>query len=120
MMMTSRMTLTLILAASVGLAACGGKTREEKRMRFDGIAFRTSAKAINKRETLADFRIEVRDALQSQRGALAAADHQAKRYCIVNFGTSRFDWTNIALDAEGNYNIQLDKGDAVYTGRCES
>ncbi len=89
-------------------------------MRFDGIAFRTSVKAINKKETLANFRVEVRDALRSQRGALAAADHEAKRYCIENYGTSRFDWTNIALDAEGNYKIQLDKSDAIYTGSCES
>ncbi|MDF9302338.1 hypothetical protein P5P81_07250 [Tritonibacter mobilis] len=118
MMINSRFPLSLMLVASLGLVACG-QSRDDKRMRFDGIVFRTSAKPIDKKETLLNFRVEVRDALQSQRGALAAATHEATRYCIQNYGTSRFDWTNIIPDSEGSYQIQLDDRDAIFTGRCK-
>ncbi len=112
-------SLTLILATGLGLSACG-KLNEDKRPRFDGVPFRVSAKAIDKRETLANFRVVVVEATRSQAGALLAADHEAKRYCIENYGTSRFNWTNVTLGADGSYSLPLDKGDGVFTGTCRT
>jgi len=115
--MTVRFTLSLMAAASFGLVACG-KLNEDRRPKYDGVPFRVSAKAINKRETLADFRVQVADAPRSPAGALEAAQHEATRYCITNYGTSRFDWTNIAVDGDGGYALQLDRGDGLFTGTC--
>ncbi|KUP93833.1 hypothetical protein [Tritonibacter horizontis] len=110
--------VTLIAALGLGLVSCG-KLNEDKYPRFDGVPFRVSAKAINKRETLADFRVEVADATRSQSGAYAAADHAAKSYCIENYGTSKFDWTNITVGPDGSYGLHLDNGAGVFTGTCK-
>ncbi|WP_255731499.1 hypothetical protein [Phaeobacter sp. B1627] len=118
MKMHAGFTLSLIVAAGLGLTACGS-LKEDRRPKFNGVPFKATVKAIDKRATLADFRVEVGDATRSQLGALQAADHEAKRYCIENFGTSRFDWTNITVDAEGAYSLQLDRGDGIFTGTCK-
>ncbi len=115
--MKVRLFLTFIAATGLGLSACG-KINEDKRPKYDGVPFRVSAKPINKKETLANFRVEVVDATRSQAGALEAARHEATRYCIESYGSSKFDWTNIAVDGDGSYTLQLDKGDGVYQGRC--
>ncbi len=118
MAMRTGFTLSMIVVAGLALTACG-KINESKRERFDGVPFRVSAKAINKKETLANFVVKVVDATKSQRGALEAAHHEATRYCIENYGTSKFDWTNITVGEEGAYALQLDKGDGIFTGTCK-
>lgn len=116
--MQFRFTLCLVMAACVGLTACG-KLTESKRERFDGVPFRVKVKPVNKKQTLADFRVKVSDATRSQAGALAAARHEATRYCIENYGTSKFGWSNISVDDEGGYALQLDGRDGLFIGTCK-
>lgn len=111
-------TLSLIVAAGLSLTACG-KLTESKRPKYDGVPFRVSVKPINKKESRANFIVKVVDATKTPTGALEAAHHEATRYCIETYGSSKFDWTNISVGEEGAYTLQLDKGDGIFTGTCK-
>ncbi|NIZ13686.1 hypothetical protein [Phaeobacter sp. HF9A] len=116
--MQPALPLTLIAALGLSLAGCG-KLGEDKRPKYDGVAFRVSVKPINKKETLANFRVVVKDATRTASGALQAAQHEATRYCIEKYGTSRFDWSNVTIDDDGVYQLKQEKGDGIFTGTCK-
>lgn len=117
------LTRTLPLGALLVAAALGGcgKLNKSKYPVFDGVAFRTTAKPVHKKTTLADFRVVVHDALRAPDAAFKAGSHQARRYCIENYGTSDFSWSNVAAGGvEGSAALSLptEGGDAVLFGSC--
>ena len=81
-----------VLAALCLLALGACNANKDKRILFDGIHFRTKAKAIDRKVSAADFGVEVKSASQSLDGARAAGEYAGIRYCIANFGSSRIDW----------------------------
>ncbi len=109
---------TAMLCAAFALASCGSVTSRDKRLRFDGVPFRTSSKALDKKVSLARFQVVVKNALQSTEGARQAVLHEATTYCIENYGLSDIDWPVDPLDPEQE--LLLDGDDAVYTGTCDA
>lgn len=109
---------TAMLCAGVALASCGSVTSRDKRVSYDGVPFRTSSKALNKKVTLSQFEVVVKNALRSPKGARQAVHHEATAYCIENYGLSDIIWSVDPLDPEQE--LHLDGGNAVYTGMCDA
>ncbi len=107
---------TVLLCAGLALAGCSATSKSD-RPRYDGVAFRTSAKALNKKVSLAKFQVVVRDALRAPEGARKAAHHEGTTYCITNYGLSDIRWTVDPLDPETE--LVLSGKDAVYQGTCD-
>ena len=105
----------LVLALALVAAGCG-KTRDlvtgREKLAFDGQYFRSSLSA--SKEDRASFSVEVRDAAKSLDGAREAGRHEATKYCIEQYGTSRVDWAN-GPDSE---EITLLDGSAMFSGVC--
>ena len=108
----------VLLCTAFAVASCGSVTSRDKRVHYDGVPFKTSAKALNKKATLADFQIVVKDALRSPKGARLAVVHEATTYCIENYGSSDILWPIDPMDEEQD--LRLDGGDAVYQGMCDA
>lgn len=104
--------LTALCAAS--LLAC---TPKDKRILFDGQHFRTKAKAVDRKVTVAAFTVEVKDAGKSLEGAREAGAYAATRYCIENYGSSTIVWTNGPEDAPQA--LVFDRGALVLRGTCQ-
>jgi hypothetical protein len=110
--------IILGLAATM-LASCGlvgGKMRAQKGMLFDGQQFRT--KTETRGDDRRDFQVSVFKVSQSVTGALQAADYDATRYCIKNFGNSEKTWLDGGPDAEGAELRAVDDT-LTFQGRCE-
>lgn len=75
------------LGLALVVAACG---EDESRLAFDGFYFKTRASEIE--DDRARFVITVFKVSQTLEGARQAGAHEATRYCIENFGTSRISW----------------------------
>lgn len=69
------------------LAACQAN---ENRIAYDGFYFKTRAEEID--DDRARFTMTVFKVSQTLEGAREAGAHEATRYCIENFGTSRIAW----------------------------
>lgn len=118
-MMVNRMQATRIVAALGlvgGLALGAGCTKREDRMLFEGHYFKAKAQAIDKKATLADFTVSVKDVSASLDGARAAGGYEGTRYCIQNFGSSRIDWT-IGPETEPQH-LPIDKDTLTLQGTC--
>ena len=115
-MKTGRFAWGVMACVCAGLliSAC---TRPEDRITFGGYHFRADAKPIDKKKTLADFNVVVRDVAQSLDGARAAGGYEGTRYCIKNFGTSRIDWT--VGPATEPQNLQIADGRLYFQGTCD-
>ncbi len=118
------MMLTKTKAGSSLFAACcaaavllGGCTPIEDRITFGGYYFRADAKAIDKKKTLAEFTVTVRDVAQSLDGARAAGGYEGTSYCIKNFGTSRIDWVVGPATDPGDLRIVDER--LVFQGTCD-
>lgn len=107
-------SLTIFAASLVLLAGCD---REKDRHLFDGVAFKTKSKAVDRKVTLADFYVEVYKAPLSMDGARQAAQFEGISYCIANYGTSQIKWVQDPLDSE--VALPLDGDTAVVNGRCD-
>lgn len=108
---------TAAICATLVVAGCGAKAKDD-RTRYDGIPFRASAKALNKKESLAEFRVVVKNALRSERGARLAAHHEGISYCIANYGLSDITWQNDPTDVETA--LVLDGDNAIFEGTCDA
>ncbi|MDK3016196.1 hypothetical protein [Pseudodonghicola flavimaris] len=99
------------------LAMLAGCTEKDKEMTFDGVYFKTKAKAVDRKASVADFRVEVKDAGKSLDGARQAGAYEATRYCIENYGSSVIHWINGPEDAAEA--LVFDKGDLILRGVCQ-
>ena len=104
-------------AIVVGLSMFTACARSEYRVTFGGYYFRSTAKPINKRQTLADFTVTIRNVSQSPDYARAAGGYEGTRYCIKNFGTSRINWV-IGPATEGQ-NLRIDRDQITFQGACD-
>lgn len=101
----------------VGLTILGtGCTKKEDRMLFDGFYFKSRAAAVERKTSLADFTVTVRDVSQSLEGARAAGGYEGTRYCIRNFGNSRIDWA-VGPDTDPGL-LSLADNTLVFRGTC--
>lgn len=106
--------ISLLLIVGLAVPAC---TRPEHRVTFGGFYFRTKAKPVNKKKTLADFTVTIKDVAQSLDGARQAGGYEGTRYCIDKFGTSRIIWTvGPATDPK---QLRIDDGQLLFQGRCD-
>jgi len=106
--------VTVSVLCVLAVAAC---TPKDKRVLFDGIYFRTKAKAVDRKVSVADFRVEVKNANQSLDGARQAGAYAATRYCVENYGSSQIVWSNgPKADAQ---NLVFDGDSLVLRGVCQ-
>ncbi|WP_028091899.1 hypothetical protein [Pseudodonghicola xiamenensis] len=107
----------LVLLGLLGVLAVSACTAKEKRVAFDGIYFRTKAKAVDRRVTVADFRVEVKDAQRSLDAARQAGAYAGTRYCIENYGSSQIVWSN-GPKAEAA-KLVFDRDTLILNGVCQ-
>lgn len=79
-------------AALCLLALAGCNVDKDKQIRFDGHHYRTKAKAVERKASVALFTVEVKNVSQSLKGARAAGEYAGIRYCVVNYGSSQITW----------------------------
>lgn len=119
-MMQGRTHITMrrgagLIGAAVALTLIAGCEAEEKRIYHDGIYFRTKTDPIDKKRTLADFTVTVKDATQSLDAARKAGAYEGTKYCIDKYGNSRIDWV-VGPDAE---QLTVSDGDVQFRGTCQ-
>jgi len=115
--MVSRVKLLAATALCLGVVTACDQS-EDDRIRYDGIPFKAKAKVIDKKVSLANFRVEVYDAQQSFEGARMAAHHAGVSYCLAEagYGTSRIIWDVDPFDPEAQ--LVLDGTSAIFHGTC--
>jgi hypothetical protein len=97
-------------AALLALAACGGGRTE---VAFDGVSYNASAA---RGETVDRFIASARPVSAGLAGAVRAAEHAGKRYCIAQYGSSDIAWRT---GPESDPAALPVAGDAVtLEGRC--
>ncbi|WP_339106696.1 hypothetical protein [Roseovarius rhodophyticola] len=107
-----RATIVLsLLVASMVLSACG---RKNERILFDGNFYKSRAKHTS--DDRQSFVVRVSRADQGLNGARAAGEHEGRRYCIENFGTSEIAWVN-GPDADDAV-LKRDGNRLILDGRC--
>ncbi|MEL7011686.1 MAG: hypothetical protein AAFO72_00235 [Pseudomonadota bacterium] len=84
-------------------------------MLFDGQYYKAKTKAVSKDDRKA-FETVVRRPDKGINGALAAGEHESKRYCLTSFGTSEIAWTRGPTDP--NAALYAESGSLVLTGSC--
>ena len=100
---TAPASIAFLLIAATVLSACGGglgntfRSKKEK-VTFEGYQFKAKSKQVSK-EQRQHFEVVVSRANQSLTGARQAGAHEAVRYCIKEYGTSKMDWV-IGPEAE--------------------
>ncbi len=105
--------MPLLLVTAVAVAGCGPKN--EERVLFNGIYYKTKSDTTNK-EDRKQFQSVVRRPEQDIRGALEAGRHEGQRYCLKNFGTSKIEWTRGPDDPGAA--LYVDGSRLVLTGTC--
>lgn len=115
-MKTTRLALLAVLCATVAVAGCNRKKNRANLITYDGIEFRTEAKAVDKKASLADFYVRVQGAAISLDAARKAGRDRAYRYCIENYGTSDIDWI-VGPDTDPAQ-LQLVDGALTLRGTC--
>lgn len=104
----------LVCAMVAGLAAC---ERPEDRITFNGFYFRAKSAPVDKKVTLAEFIVSVKDVSQSIDGARAAGGYEGTTYCIKNFGTSRIKWA--VGPATPPENLRIADDTLIFQGTCD-
>jgi hypothetical protein len=98
------------LGAVLLAAGCGGRSE----IAFDGQVYRANA---TQGETRQEFSVSARPVSAGSEGALLAAEHEAKRYCILNYGSSRIAWT-VGPDTTGTA-LPVDGDTLTLSGACD-
>lgn len=115
-----RLALLAACVLVVSLSA-GCAKREDKFFVYevDGqqAIFRSKSSAVDKKVTLADFLVTVRDVSQSLDGARAAGRNEATKYCIAQYGTSQVKW-NVGPDTAAEY-LRVVDDTLTFSGRCD-
>ncbi len=106
------MRTTVICLAVLVAASCA---RNEERVLFDGVHYKAKSKAASKDDRKI-FETVVRRPDQGIKGALAAGEHESKRYCLKNFGTSEIEWSRGPNDPQAPLYAQ--GGSLVLNGQC--
>ncbi|NOD61789.1 MULTISPECIES: hypothetical protein [unclassified Ruegeria] len=109
-------TLVVVLAL-VSVSACGLIRPSEDRLLFDGQAFRTKAKAVDKKKSPADFTVVVKGVSASLDGAREAGRHEGTKFCVQNFGSSRIDW-KVGPDTEPQQ-LTIADDQLTFAGTCK-
>lgn len=112
-----RTGLLLAALALTGLAACSTSTSNNDRVSFDGIEFKTKAKAVDKKNAPETFDVTVKNARQSLDGAKEAGRYEGTKYCIATFGSSDIIWIS-GPDVE-NSELVLDDDTLMLQGTCK-
>ena len=117
-MSISLKTISVLALSGALLGGCGSSFKD--RTLYDGVAFKTKAKAVDKKVSLAAFRVEVAKASQSYEGARLAAHHAGVTYCLTDagYGTSQIVWDVEPYDPEAE--LRLDGDTAIFHGTCQS
>lgn len=102
-----------MLVIAVAIAACG--KREDTRVLFDGNFYKAKTSAVSKDDRKI-FETVVRQPEQGINGALAAGEHDAKGYCLKNFGTSEIEWTRGPFDTSAP--LYAEGGRLTLNGSC--
>lgn len=103
-------------AALCLLALAGCNADKDKQMLFDGQHFRTKAKAVERKTSVAEFTVEIKNVSKSLEGARAAGEYAGIRYCVVNYGSSRIDWEVGPETAPETLTIEKDS--LTFRGTC--
>ena len=98
------------------VAVAGCNKREDKLIPFDGQYYKVKSSPVDKKVTLADFTVSIREVSQSLDGAREAGGYEGIRYCIKNYGTSQIDWSVGPETAPQNLRIADDT--LTFAGRC--
>ncbi|AVO37207.1 hypothetical protein [Pukyongiella litopenaei] len=106
------------LVAVVVPAGCSTFKRDEGRIAFDGVYFRSKTAAVDKKVTLADFTTTVKGVSASFDGAREAGRYEGTRYCISNYGTSKIDWS-VGPDTDPQ-RLTIVDDTLTFSGRCRS
>ena len=109
-------TLIVVLALA-SVSACGLIRPSEDRILFDGKAFRTKAKAVDKKNSPADFTIVVKGVSASLDGAREAGRHEGTKFCVQNFGSSRINW-KVGPDTEPQQ-LTISDDQLTCAGTCQ-
>lgn len=97
------------------LTVAAGCARVEERTLFEGVYY--PGKARGERADRRNFTATVRRASRGIEGAQQAVRHEARRYCLTNFGTSDIAWRG-GTEAESSP-VYERSGDRVSVqGRC--
>jgi len=104
----------LTALCATALLAC---TPKDKRILFDGHYFKTKAKAVDRKVSVAEFRVEVKNTGQSLEGARAAGAYAGTRYCIENYGSSQIVWARGPEDEPQN--LVFDRDSLILQGTCQ-
>lgn len=104
---------TVLCLAVLVTASCA--TRNDDRVLFDGNFYKAKTKAVSKDDRKI-FETVVRRPDQGINGALAAGEHDAKGYCLKNFGTSEIEWTRGPFDPQAALYAQ--SGSLFLNGSC--
>lgn len=117
-MMTKLKLVPVLVLIAASVAGCGRGSSD--RVLYDGVPFKAKAKAVDKKVTRADFRVEVSKASQSYKGARLAAHHAGVTYCLTEagYGTSEIIWDVDPYDPEAE--LRLEGDTAVFHGTCDS
>jgi hypothetical protein len=99
----------------VTLGWLAGCTEYAERVYFDGRYYPASADRVS-RDARERFTVSVRRVDQGIDGARKAGRHEATRYCIQNFGTSRIDW-QLGPEAEAAL-LRTPSGNLLLKGEC--
>ncbi len=104
-----------LIAALAIVASCGRGSNDQ--VLFDGHAFRTKAKVVDKKVTLADFTVTVDGASVSLNGAREAGRFEGTKYCIANYGSSKIDW-KVGPDTDPK-NLRIVDDTLTFAGTCQ-
>ena len=98
------------LGAALLAAGCGGRSA----FVYDGEPYRARAA---QGETRQEFSVSARPVSAGLEGALMAGAHEAKRYCILNYGSSRIAWT-VGPDTPATA-LPVDRDTLTLSGACD-
>lgn len=92
----SRAATFALLLSATALAGCGDGVRQsfrtkDRQIAFEGNYYKAKANKVS-RDVRDHFTVDVARANQGLAGAKQAGAHEAKRYCIEEFGTSKINW----------------------------
>lgn len=110
-----RRVVTLMLMCAVVAATASCAARNQDRVLFDGNFYKAKTKAVSKDDRKV-FQTVVRRPDQGINGALAAGEHDAKGYCLKNFGTSKIEWTRGPFDPQAA--LYAEGGSLTLNGSC--
>ena len=90
--MNERRAYGLVAVVMLGVAILAGCTERSERVLFDGNYY--PPKSSGDRNDRRNFTASVKRADLGLEGAQKAVLHEARRYCVTNFGTSDIAWAD--------------------------